>query len=241
MLRGAVTARTVLLVLGGVCVAMPATASADTAEAPSIAICTAGRESRILVIEHNREPAEGAQVPVGQPLTFSSSEGLEAVPLRFTIAAAPDLMPALEGGQVAPDAAGRIAFTSSLAATVPRTIYWNISFSISPGGGCPVENVTLATRSLSVAATEPVSLPWATPVPPAGKAALCHVPRLHGSSLRHARVLLERNGCRLGKVTRRRARRGTAVVMGQSPRAGSTRAAGTTVRVTVASPTRRAP
>jgi hypothetical protein len=63
---------------------------------------------------------------------------------------------------------------------------------------------------------------------------VCRVPRLVGLKLRTARVRLRRAHCRAGRVRTKRSnakRRGR--VIGQSPRAGARRPAGTRVRLTV--------
>jgi hypothetical protein len=67
----------------------------------------------------------------------------------------------------------------------------------------------------------------------------CTVPRLRGRTLGAARVLLQRNHCRLGSVSRvysRRVKRGR--IVGQSPRPGAIRASNAWVTVVVSRGTR---
>jgi hypothetical protein len=101
-------------------------------------------------------------------------------------------------------------------------------------------------EGLSAAHTFTVLAPAASPpagtggAPPAGEgstgpagppAVTCRVARLKGKTLKAARASLTRANCRLGKVTRRRARGRPGRVIGQKPKAGSTRPQGTRVTV----------
>ncbi len=98
--------------------------------------------------------------------------------------------------------------------------------------------------------TTPIVQPPAPPAPPAPPiariAALrCVVPRLAGLSLARARAALARARCRLGRVTRPRARRGRRlpplVARSSRPGAGAVLAEGASVAVTLkAKPPRRA-
>ena len=61
----------------------------------------------------------------------------------------------------------------------------------------------------------------------------CVVPKLTGDTLTKARQLLTRAHCTLGKVTEAGKAKGKQVVMHQQFRAGSVRAAGASIRVTL--------
>ena len=72
------------------------------------------------------------------------------------------------------------------------------------------------------------------PPPPARAAARCRVPKLRGKTLRTAGRALRRAHCRIGRIARRRARKGKrGRVLSQAPRAGSWRAGGTRVKLTL--------
>lgn len=69
------------------------------------------------------------------------------------------------------------------------------------------------------------------------KVARCAVPKLKGKTLRQARRALTRAGCKLGKVTKPKRKRGQKplplVVKSSTPRAGAVRAEGTKVKLTM--------
>ena len=70
-------------------------------------------------------------------------------------------------------------------------------------------------------------------------ASFCVVPRVTGTSLAAARAAVTRAGCRVGRVTRRSSAAPRNRVIGQSPRAGTQRARGTRVNLTVSRGRRR--
>ena len=70
--------------------------------------------------------------------------------------------------------------------------------------------------------------------PPARAAARCRVPKLRGKTLRTAGRALRRAHCRIGRIARKRARKGKrGRVLSQAPRAGTRRAGGTRVKLTL--------
>jgi len=208
-------------------------------------ICTLGKEAATKAIEYGRQPANGAQVPFGTPVTFSAGISL---PVTFTVAANPALMPPLLAGQtVEPNSEHVVSFTSAAAAASSGPVYWLISFSTSSLPECaelPPETVTLATRSLTVlSAPGPTvtATPELAPQPAPTPTSHCAVPRLRGMTLARARSALVRDGCRLGHISRpRHPGPHTLLVTVQSLAAGSKRPAGTAVGVTLVAPHRTA-
>jgi hypothetical protein len=81
--------------------------------------------------------------------------------------------------------------------------------------------------------TQPPPPPAAAPAPKRA-AARCRIPKLRGKTVLAAGRTLRRAGCRVGKVTRKKARSGKRRrVIAQSPRAGLRRPAGARVKLTV--------
>jgi Tol biopolymer transport system component len=77
--------------------------------------------------------------------------------------------------------------------------------------------------------------PQGTPPPPPAPPVKCRVPRVIGMRLAVARNRIGRANCMVGRVRRARAaKRRAGKVIGQSPKAGSVRARGTKVALTVA-------
>jgi hypothetical protein len=77
-------------------------------------------------------------------------------------------------------------------------------------------------------------LPTASPPPVVQPAARCRVPKLRGITLRRAKRILRIAHCRLGSVTRKRAKpRLAGRVLSSRPRAGARRPAGTKVRLVI--------
>ncbi len=98
------------------------------------------------------EPASNTTVTAGSPVTFS---GESDHPLTFNVAssealvASPDIDSGL-GSLQSPD----YKFTSSNAATAPRTIYWTASFTFTPEDCEAPATFTTPVRELTIAPSE---------------------------------------------------------------------------------------
>ena len=87
---------------------------------------------------------------------------------------------------------------------------------------CPMPSIMPVAGSFTVTVNAAPA-----PRPPAA----CVVPALKGKTLARAKTALTKANCRLGKVTRKRSRGKPGRVIGQKPRAGTTRPAGSKVAV----------
>jgi hypothetical protein len=98
------------------------------------------------------EPANGATVPVGTPVTFS---GESSYALTFSLASSSSLLanPDIESG-VGSQSGAFFRFTSTKATTMPRTIYWTASLTFTPGECESPSTFTTPIRTLTVAPSE---------------------------------------------------------------------------------------
>jgi hypothetical protein len=108
------------------------------------------------------------------------------------------------------------------------------TFQVRARDGFGTPDPTPASASWTIAVAQPGSVATTTPLAPPH----CVVPQLVGKTLAQAKRALAHAHCRLGKVTRPKARRGhklpPLVVKRSSPRAGSRHAAGAKVAITLA-------
>jgi len=102
--------------------------------------------------------------------------------------------------------------------------------AVGGGTGAPVPPTNPSAGSPAT------TIPPINPPPPVAQAAVrCRVPSLTGLTLARAKTILSMAHCRLGNVTRQRARRARAGrVLSQRRRAGSVLTSGTPVNVVIA-------
>jgi hypothetical protein len=95
------------------------------------------------------EPANGATVPGGTPVTFS---GESTHALTFNVASSEALVssPDIDTG-VGSQLGAFYRFTSTKAAAMPRTVYWTASFTFTPGDCESPSTFTTPVRTLVVA------------------------------------------------------------------------------------------
>ncbi len=98
------------------------------------------------------EPANGATVPVGTPVTFS---GETKQALTFSVASSQALMssPDIDSGMGSQSGAF-YKFTSAKATATPRTIYWTASFTLTPEDCESPSTFTTPVRTLVVVPSE---------------------------------------------------------------------------------------
>ncbi len=130
-----------------------------------------------------------------------------------------------------------------------RTISWSfgdgsaaatglqVSHTFSKTGNFTV-NVTATDAARNAAnVTLPISVTQGASIPPPPSGVKCRVPKLKGKTLSQASTLLRRANCKLGKVTKPKARKHQKlrklIVGRSSPGAGSVKAAGTKVSLTL--------
>jgi len=215
MLASAVSA------VGGFLLAAPASNALTFEEWSPAEVCGAEARSNEIVERGTKllNPAEGETVQVGTPMTFSAEGGAES-PLTFEVASSPTLIsdPDVDSGPGVREQLGvPYSFTSSKATSVPRTIYWAVTFTrVLRGCEGPPVTFTTPVRSLTVVAS-------------------CIVPTLRGRSLSAARRALRSSHCALGAVHRPAAHRGKLVVVRQAVAPGSKLPAGARVGVRLGS------
>lgn len=132
------------------------------------------------------------------------------------------------------DYGSEVAAGTVPGSTSPRPVSARVT-GLEPGGAYWVRVVATNDRGTTFGAERSlVTNPSHGDPPLPVRPRRCHVPRLRGRSVRSARRVLTRAGCRLGRVTRRRSRTGRrGRVLSQSPRAGRVRTLGAAVRVVV--------
>jgi hypothetical protein len=98
------------------------------------------------------EPANGATVPAGTPVTFSGEENHA---LTFDVASSPAQLssPDIDSG-LGTQSGAFYKFTSTKASATPRTIYWTASFTFIPGECEAPAIFTTPVHTLIVAPTE---------------------------------------------------------------------------------------
>lgn len=141
--------------------ALPAPSRAS--KLPPWVLCFAASNSDQLALEHSLSPANGAEVPAGTAITFS---GESPYPVTFSIASAPALLSAPDidsgAGSAGPGQTSSFAaytFTSTKAAEVPRTIYWQASFSNAGIPECAEKPSTVSTEARTLTVLPPVPAP----------------------------------------------------------------------------------
>jgi hypothetical protein len=109
--------------------------------------------------------------------------------------------------------------------------------AVDPGPAADDSGASTATTTPSETTVEAAKVSTTSLIPPAAlpaAAVKCHVPRLHGRTLRGAKRILRLAHCRLGTVTRTtRARVRPGRVVRSTPRAGTIRRAGKHIAVVV--------
>jgi hypothetical protein len=98
------------------------------------------------------EPANGATVPAGTPVTFS---GESTHALTFDVASSEALLssPDIDSG-VGSQSGAFYRFTSTKATATPRRIYWTASFTFTPTDCEGPSTFTTPVRTLAVAPSE---------------------------------------------------------------------------------------
>jgi hypothetical protein len=120
---------------------------------PPWLICADNKESAEVVASHmTLEPANGATVPAGTPVTFSGESNYA---LTFSVASSEALLSSPDIDSGAGSQSGAFyKFTSTKATATPRTIYWRASFTFTPGECESPSTFTTSVRTLTVAPTE---------------------------------------------------------------------------------------
>ncbi len=114
------------------------------------AVCDNNKEgAEVVAREMGPEPANGATVTAGTPVTFSGESNRA---LTFNVASSPALLssPDIDSGAGAQSGAF-YRFTSTKATATPRTIYWTASFTFTPGDCESPSTFTTPMRTLIVA------------------------------------------------------------------------------------------
>jgi hypothetical protein len=141
----------VTLVCAMTVVASPAVAY--EAKVPPWSICFNNEQAAETVASHMPlEPANGATVTAGTPVTFS---GESTHALTFSVASSEALLssPDIDSGSGSQSGAFN-KFTSTKATATPRTIYWRASFAFTPGECESPSTFTTPVRTLVVAPSE---------------------------------------------------------------------------------------
>jgi hypothetical protein len=107
--------------------------------------------AEVVAREMGLEPANGATVPPGTPVTFS---GESSRALTFNVASSPAQLPSpdIDSGTGSQSGAS-YRFTSTNATATPRTIYWTASFTFTPGDCESPSTFTTPVHTLIVAPT----------------------------------------------------------------------------------------
>ena len=132
--------------------ASPAVAYEIEKPSPSL-ICLTSKHAAEVGVEHMPlEPANGATVPAGTPITFSG-ESNQA--LTFSAASSPALLssPDVDSGTGSQSGAF-YRFTSTKATAAPRTIYWAASFTFTPNECESPSTFTTPVRTLIITPSE---------------------------------------------------------------------------------------
>jgi len=127
---------------------------AYTAKPSPWAICAVEMSSNEIVEEHTTllNPSDGAMVVAGTAVAFSGESGFES-PLTFNVASSPALLssPDIDSGLGSLQSGATYAFVSTKASAIPRTIYWDASFTrVLHGCEGPPVSFTTTVRSLVV-------------------------------------------------------------------------------------------
>jgi hypothetical protein len=121
--------------------------------APPWLICADNEQAAELSTPHMPlEPANGATVPAGTPVTFSGESNHA---LTFSVASSEALLssPDIDSG-TGSQSGSFYRFTSTKATAAPRTIYWTASFTFTPGDCESPSTFTTPVRTLVVAQSE---------------------------------------------------------------------------------------
>jgi hypothetical protein len=145
-----------LVALGAVGFAMAVAAvpaqALEYGEAPWL-VCADSKEAAEVGARYMPlEPANGATVPAGTPVTFS---GESTHALTFSVASSEALLssPDIDTG-VGSQSGAFYRFTSTKATAAPRTIYWTASFTFTPEDCEGPSTFTTPVRTLVVAPSE---------------------------------------------------------------------------------------
>jgi hypothetical protein len=109
----------------------PACALGYEAKVDPAGFCVAARVGAELAVEHmHLEPANGATVPAGAPVTFSGESNRA---LTFSVASSEAVLssPDIDSG-IGSQSGAFSEFTSTKATAAPRTIYWTASSTFTP-------------------------------------------------------------------------------------------------------------
>lgn len=136
--------------------------------------CTLVTGANEQLLEDSLTPSNGSTVPSGTPVSFS---GESQSPLSFAVASSPaalsdpDIDDGLGGGQLdpgsGPEPVSTYTFTSTSASAIPRTVYWEASFSNATFplcAGLEGTDTTTAVRSITVTPNTPGPAPEPTSV-----------------------------------------------------------------------------
>lgn len=129
-------------------------ARAYTTGFPPSVVCSLEVHSNEIVEEHTTllSPSDGAMVAAGTAVAFSGESGFESS-LTFNVASSPALLssPDIDSGPGSLQSGDTYAFVSIKASAIPRTVYWDATFTRALHGceGPPV-SFTTAARSLVV-------------------------------------------------------------------------------------------
>ena len=169
-----------VLLLVVVSLTLPGPTHAFTYGFPTELTCGLDVHGNEIVVNGTLAPQDTASVQAGSSVTFS---GESSSPLTFAVASSPSLLstPDIDTGPgvAQPPAATTekptYTFTSSAAASAPRTIYWTASFPESGIPSCaslsspPSNSVTSTVHTLTVLPAPviqaPVPVPTFVPVP----------------------------------------------------------------------------
>jgi hypothetical protein len=119
-------------------------------ELPASFLCFASQNAvEVGALQMRLEPANGATVPAGTPVTFS---GESSYALTFDVASSPALLssPDIDSGTGSQSGA-LYRFTSTKATAAPRTIYWTASFTFTAEDCESPSTFTTPVRTLIVA------------------------------------------------------------------------------------------
>jgi hypothetical protein len=123
-------------------------------ESPPWAICDIGQAADEGVAQHGLrlEPANGATVPAGTPVTFP---GESSVALTFSVASSEALLssPDIDSGMGSQSGVS-YKLSSAKATATPRTIYWAASFTVTPLDCESPSTYTTPVRTLIVVPSE---------------------------------------------------------------------------------------
>ncbi len=244
-----------------------AAAPPSAAEVSEAQRCVGEEAAATDVLEANMTPRpeqgpEGRHEPVitqGTPLVLT---GPSRSPVTFTVAAqlppgyelrplegkyysfgpTPELPAELAGGAATegPEWANHFqlyTFTTLVATTIPRTIYYQASFQYGPTAECPNSHFTDVTeiQAVIVVAAPPAASPQEQKPTPMGGPPMrvCVVPALKHHSLKAATTELLHDHCKLGRVTRPHNQHQARVVVHQSRKAGTRLPVNTKIAVTL--------